>query len=307
MYRKNKHLPLNTPSSILHFREFDAFYKTLGFGRKAFSPDFDMLDFTNSANVRVAFMPPFRKEWYQVVFKLNPTKPVWLNDRNITPRHTLLLCNSPNHVYSWQLDTALRGFILFFKPDFVSGIPGFEAEFPFFQLAEPNLIDVSSDDVPALEAHLRQLLLVAQSTDAYRRQTLQALLMAFLYRCKSAYQAQQQATNAQPRQRTIVGRFQQLVNTFYLEKKTVAAYADVLNLTPNYLNELIKSATGKNARHFIVERILTEARNLLRHTDLDISRIAHTLQFDEPTNFVKFFKKYTGVTPGQFRQQRPSG
>lgn len=297
---------MTTPTSILHFREFDAFYDMLGFGRKAVSPDFDILDFTDSADVRVAFMPPFRKDWYQVVLKLNPAKPVWLNDRSITPRSTLLLCNSPNHVYSWQLDTALRGFILLFKPDFMASVSGFETEFPFFQLAESNLINISPADIPVLETHLRQLLLVAVSTDAYRRQTMQALLLAFLYRCKSAYQAQQEVTNVQPRQRTIVSRFQQLVNTFYLEKKTVAAYADLLSLTPNYLNELIKSATGKNARHFIVERILTEARNLLRHTDLDVSRIAHTLQFDEPTNFVKFFKKYTGVTPGQFRHQNTS-
>lgn len=288
--------------SILHFSELSAFYEAVGFRHQPVAPDFDILDFNELMDVGVAFMPPFRKDWYQVVLKLNPTKPVWLNDRAVVPQNTLLLFNSPNHVYSWQTDPSLRGFILFFTADFLASIPALEQEFPFFQLAESNLIPVQPDDVPAFTDLLRQLQTLGRSTGLYRRQTIQALLTAFLFRCKSAYQVQQQVVSSQSRQVVVVGRFQQLVNTFYLEKKTVAAYADLLGLTPNYLNELVKNATGKNARHFIVERILIEARNLLRHTDMDISNVAHTLQFDEPTNFVKFFKKYTGQTPGQFRQ-----
>ncbi|WP_443216704.1 helix-turn-helix domain-containing protein [Scytonema sp. HK-05] len=58
----------------------------------------------------------------------------------------------------------------------------------------------------------------------------------------------------------------------------------------------MKQGTGKTARSFIVERILLEAKSLLTHTELDIAEISHNLQFDEPTNFSKFFKKYAGLT-----------
>jgi AraC-like DNA-binding protein len=44
---------------------------------------------------------------------------------------------------------------------------------------------------------------------------------------------------------------------------------------------------------------------LLTHTQLDIADISHNLQFDEPTNFGKFFKKYVGLTPLQFRNRKP--
>ena len=288
---------------IQHFSEFNDFYQTLGYQRAITLPDFDMLKFDESRHVRVPFMPPFRKSWYQVVFKLNPVKPVWLNADAIEVKNTLLLFNSPHHVYSWQLDTGLKGFILFFKPDFVAAIPNFEYEFPFFQLTESNLIEVQPDDIQAFETHISQMLAISTAGDQYKRQILQSLLIAFLYRCKSAYQCQQQARSQQPRSITLVSRFRELVATLYLEKRMVADYANLLSITPNYLNEIVKEITGSTARHFIVERLLTEAKNLLRHTDLDINTIAYTLQFDEPTNFGKFFKNYAGITPGQFRDE----
>lgn len=290
-------------NSIQHFSAFSDFFERLKYGRTAISADFDMMSFDDSRTVQVPFMPPFRKSWYQVVLKLNPVKPVWLNASSIEPKNTLLLFNSPHHVYSWQLDTQLRGYVLFFKPDFVSAIPNFDHEFPFFQLTDTNLIDVETGDIPAFEGHINQLLSISGSDNPYKRQILQSLLTAFLYHCKSAYQCQQQAAIHQPKRITLVNRFRQLVATFYLEKRTVVDYADLLHITPNYLSEIVKEVTGSTARQFIVERLFTEAKNLLRHTDMDISTVAYTLGFDEPTNFGKFFKNYAGITPGQFREQ----
>lgn len=294
---------MTAPAAILHFCDFDAFYQTLGLPRIPILADFDVLTFDDSVRVGVTFMPPFRKDWYQLVFKINPAKPVLLNTERIEVTNSVILFNSPNHVYSWQLDTDLRGFILFFKPDFMTSLPHVEHEFPFFGLTESNLITVDSLVVEEFASQFRQMLASSQREGAFRRQTLQALLLAFLYQCKSIYYHQQQQKNEQPRSVVIAARFQQLVNALFLEKKTVAAYAELLNLTPNYLNERIKEATGKNARQFIVDRVLTEAKNLLLHTTLDVKSIAHTLRFDEPTNFVKFFRKQVGCTPGQFRQR----
>lgn len=292
-------------TSILHFREINDFHRAVGFKKQSALPDFDMLRFEKSMDVGVTFMPPFRKDWYQLVFKLNPVKPVLVNTEQVAATGPMLLFTSPNHVYSWRLDVDLQGFVLFIKPGFVATIPNFEQEFPFFQLTEFNRINVKPADVPAFETYLQPMLAISAGNDPYRRQMLLALLSAFLYRCKSAYDEQQE-TSGHPQARNVltVSRFQQLVNTFYLEKRTVAAYAELLNLTPNYLNELIKETTGRNARHYIVERIVTEAKNLLVHTTLDVSAIAYILQFDEPTNFGKFFKNYAGLAPGQFREQR---
>lgn len=288
---------------MLHFAEFAEFHQAVGFAHTPTLPDFDIFALDAATQVGVSFMPPFRKDWYQMVFKLNPARSVWLNDAPVVATQPMLLFNSPNHVYSWQVDADLRAFIVLVKPEFLTAIPNIEQEFPFFGLTQPNLIPLTESEVAVFDGFFRQLLDNSTCVGVFHRETMQALLMALLFRCKSAYEQQRQSQHSQPRNRIIVGRFQQLIHTFFLEKKTVAAYADLLNITPNYLNDVVKEATGKNARHFIVARVITEARNLLCHTDLDVNTVAHTLQFDEPTNFVKFFRQHTGQTPGQFRSQ----
>ena len=97
-----------------------------------------------------------------------------------------------------------------------------------------------------------------------------------------------------------------LVDNFYIEKRTVEEYADLLAVTPNHLSQSIKLAAGKNALSFINDRIAAEAMSLIRYTQLDIAEIAYSLNFSDPANFGKFFKRATGVTPLEFRKQRPA-
>lgn len=94
-----------------------------------------------------------------------------------------------------------------------------------------------------------------------------------------------------------------LINTHYIEKRQVEAYAEMLFVTPNHLSQTIKSVSGKNALHFINERLLTEARSLISYTELSIAEIAYKLDFSDPSNFGKFFKKQLGMTPFEFREK----
>jgi catechol 2,3-dioxygenase-like lactoylglutathione lyase family enzyme len=79
------------PPPIPHFNELTEFYRAVGFVQTPVFSDFDLLDFAVSMDVGVTFMPPFRKDWYQMVFKLNPAKPVWLNDTAHAPSQPVLL------------------------------------------------------------------------------------------------------------------------------------------------------------------------------------------------------------------------
>jgi AraC-like DNA-binding protein len=64
---------------------------------------------------------------------------------------------------------------------------------------------------------------------------------------------------------------------------------------------VLKEVTGKTTRQLIAERIASEARALLKHTNWNISEIAWCLGFEDTSNFVKFFKKNSELTPHQFR------
>lgn len=78
-------------------------------------------------------------------------------------------------------------------------------------------------------------------------------------------------------------------------------YADRLNVHVNHLNRAIKLSTGKTTTGYIFERLLSEAKALLKHTDWNISEISYCLGFEEPAHFNHFFKKQTRMTPSAFR------
>ena len=78
-------------------------------------------------------------------------------------------------------------------------------------------------------------------------------------------------------------------------------FAKQLNIHVNHLNRAIRTTTGKTTTAHISERLASEAKALLKHTDWNISEISYSLGFEEPAHFNHFFKKLTSTTPSAFR------
>jgi len=78
-------------------------------------------------------------------------------------------------------------------------------------------------------------------------------------------------------------------------------FAEKLAVHVNHLNRSVKETTGKTTTDIIAQRLLSEAKSLLRHTDWNISEIGYCLGFEEAAHFNNFFKKQTAYTPGSFR------
>jgi len=103
------------------------------------------------------------------------------------------------------------------------------------------------------------------------------------------------------------------LNDFYKLKKLldinlkqhhdVEFYADLLNISTKKLNRITQSILKKSAKEFIDNRIILEAKRLILHSKLSVKEVCYELNFDEPTNFIKFFKKHTGVTPVNFKAE----
>lgn len=74
-----------------------------------------------------------------------------------------------------------------------------------------------------------------------------------------------------------------------------------LHISAKHLSYTIQSTMGNHPCHYYDQKILELAKELLTQTDWPVAEIADRLTYD-PSNFAKFFKKYTGETPGQFRK-----
>lgn len=78
-------------------------------------------------------------------------------------------------------------------------------------------------------------------------------------------------------------------------------FADKLSVHVNHLNRAIRETTGKTTTDHIAERLLGEAKALLKHTNWNIAEISYSLGFEEPAHFNNFFKKHTSSTPSSYR------
>ncbi len=101
-----------------------------------------------------------------------------------------------------------------------------------------------------------------------------------------------------------IHEFERLIEEFFPIKKLPSEYAEMLNISPNYLNKICKEETGCTAGDLIRKRIIIEAQRLLHYTNYSIKEIADKLGFENTSYFVTFFKKQTEITPEQFRKNQ---
>ncbi|MBK1897335.1 helix-turn-helix domain-containing protein [Chryseobacterium paridis] len=83
--------------------------------------------------------------------------------------------------------------------------------------------------------------------------------------------------------------------------KSPSLYAEVLNISPGYLTEVVHEATGKSALYWIHQEILVEAKRLLIFTHLTVKEIAHELGYNDHAYFTRLFTKLEGRSPSGFR------
>jgi AraC family transcriptional regulator, transcriptional activator of pobA len=85
--------------------------------------------------------------------------------------------------------------------------------------------------------------------------------------------------------------------------RTAKDYAGRLAIHSNHLNKVLKENTGKTTTEHISNRLVQEAKILLRQTDWNISEIAYSLGFEQLSHFSNFFKKQTSLSPVEIRNQ----
>ncbi|MFZ4260442.1 helix-turn-helix domain-containing protein [Sphingobacterium sp. HJSM2_6] len=97
--------------------------------------------------------------------------------------------------------------------------------------------------------------------------------------------------------------FKDSLEIHFKEQKQVSFFANQLSITEKRLNRATKSILGKTTKQVIDERVLLEAKRILAHSTESIKEIGYYLGFEEPSNFVKYFRKHQHRTPSAFRAQ----
>lgn len=104
----------------------------------------------------------------------------------------------------------------------------------------------------------------------------------------------------------VFDRFQILMDEHIKAHYPVKFYAEKLGITPRKLNEIVNSVMNKNTITVLNERLCIEAKKELYYSKCTIAQVAYLLGFEDNSYFTRFFKKYTGMLPKEFREQVPN-
>jgi AraC-like DNA-binding protein len=225
-----------------------------------------------------------------------------------------LICIAPNQVVAFESESHsdLVGWGLFFHPDLIRGTALGKKihQYSFFRYVSEEALHLSDGEKQIL---LEGIFLIdrelSSHIDRYSQPIAVSAIELLLNQCARFYD-RQFVTRSVPN-KDIVEKFEDALND-YLNSgatrqeglPTVKWLADRLFLSPNYLSDLLKKETGKNAQEHIHSRIIEEAKNQLAHSDSTVGEIAYTLGFEYPQYFSKLFKLKTGMTPAAYRNGR---
>jgi AraC family transcriptional activator of pobA len=294
-------------SNIPFYKEINDFLKSIPSNYETKNPNFFCLRLKENEGSISNYKPPFRKDFYFIALVSNAGKTkITYDHTNVTRLNSFLVFQSPGLLYSFYRDHSANGYLIYFKKECLSFFkPDLEKEFPFFNILYTNFFKLNEAKFHEFAPHFEEVFSAYENVNDHQNRIATIKFLALLYQLKEYTNAfRQWEEGFTTAQQILLQKFIQLVNNFYIEKRTIEDYAAMLHVTPNYLSQSVKSASGKNALSYINNRLLSEAKSLIQFTDFDIAEIAYQLNFSDPANFGKFYKKHTGQTPIEFRKTK---
>lgn len=251
-----------------------------------------------------------RRDFYKICL-VTGNSLVHYADKSIEFNGTVLFFANPHVPYSSELLAAdQHGYACLFTEDFLKGHERSESlqQSPLFKIGGTPVFSLDKTQGAFMET-IFQKMLAEQGTDyLFKNDLIRNYLNLMLHEAMRMQPAENfvQHSNASAR---ITSLFLDLLERQFpiesterpLKIKTAQEFAQNLSIHVNHLNRSVKEVTGKPTTAHIAERITSEARALLQHTDWSISDIAYALGFEYPTYFNNYFKRMTGTIP---RSQR---
>lgn len=173
-------------------------------------------------------------------------------------------------------------------------------DFPFFDLTAEPVIKVPNSE-PLIQ--LMETLKTEYHKNQKRRFELIPLyLLTLLTEVKLASMLAAENQPIKNAAALLTMRYQKALSEHIYEKSKVFEFAEHLAVTPNHLNKCVKLATGRSASELLSEMKVMEAKVLLKQTNLGIAEIAYRLGKMSQSDFSRFFKAKTSLTPNQYRK-----
>jgi AraC family transcriptional activator of pobA len=253
-----------------------------------------------------------RKDFYKICLTTGKSI-IHYADRSFEQEGTVLFFGNPHIPYSWEtVSASYVGYTCLFSEEFFKASDRSESlqQSPLFKIGGTPVLKITEQQREFLNTIFGKMIDEQKTDYAYKDDLIRNYINLIIHEALKLHPSENyhQHTNAASR---ITNVFMELLERQFpvesvdrpLQLKTAHDYANNLNVHVNYLNRAVKEVTGKPTTTHITERVISEAKALLQHTDWNIADIAYALGFEYPTYFNNFFKKLTGTNPKTLRVQ----
>ena len=253
-----------------------------------------------------------RKDFYKICLTTGKSI-IHYADRSFEQEGTILFFGNPHIPYSWEtISTSYLGYTCLFSEEFLKASDRSESllQSPLFKIGGTPIFKITEKQRDFLNDIFQKMIDEQQSDYAYRDELIRNYIHLIIHEALKMQPSENydQHKNAASR---ITSVFLELLERQFpietadrpLELKTAQDYAKSLSIHVNHLNRAVKEITGKSTTTHIAERIITEAKALLQHTNWTIAEIAYALGFEYPTYFNNYFKRITCTVPSSIRME----
>ncbi|WP_299361956.1 AraC family transcriptional regulator [Winogradskyella sp.] len=212
--------------------------------------------------------------------------------------------SSPNQPITWETEVPWTGYYLQITEDIISNHQHLEYSFLTYGLHEPLYLEKDEENIVT---ELFKGALKEYEKEEFSLNILTAYCNLLFAHIAKFYE--RQFGEKKEKHNVLIKNFFNLLSSYYnsnnqnLVQPTVSYFAKALNVTPNYLSDLIKFHTGKPVLEHIHLQIIETAKKQLKDNNSTISEIAYGLGFEYPNYFSRLFRKTTGISPSNFRNK----
>ncbi|HEY4287201.1 MAG TPA: helix-turn-helix domain-containing protein [Puia sp.] len=255
----------------------------------------------------------YRPNYFSFLFVKDANGRYSTDDLSFVSEPGTIYFTNPGHQKSFEWTRIEEVFLITFTEQYLKENvhPDIFREFPFL-LAEtvyPKVLQPAA--FTEFEQLYQQIYKEYRLDSAYKKKIIANLFVVLLLKIKEyfwkdynpIYEGNRSSQIVKSFKRNLESHYRDLVNGKVEKVFRVHDYAALQSLHPSYLNNVIKSKTGKPITGWITEKTIAEARSLLQQSSLSIKEIAYLLGFAEATHFSNYFSKHTNVSPTDYRKQ----
>ncbi|WP_207534725.1 helix-turn-helix domain-containing protein [Desertivirga arenae] len=248
---------------------------------------------------------PHRHNFYHVLLFTEGSGSHSIDFENFEVKPWQIYFMIPGQVHSWSFAGPVDGYVVNFSNTYFQSfllLTEYLQKFSFFTgVVKDSVLQVPPDIQGEIQIVFEELLKAGSQTKRFSDDYIKVLLLK-LFIMLSDLVAEKQEAYVSSYNYTLLRNFQQLIERHYTSLRLPKEYAELLYITPNHLNALCNDLLGIPSGEVIRNRVILEAKRLLVNLDLTIREISYQLNFNDNSYFTKFFKKYVGLTPEEFRK-----